>query len=100
MQDQETNYRRYSLNKSRKVREKDISEAKQRLINKNRVNSLCVKAKTKATEALLLKIKKNTTANLRSQANRLMQSEIYSKYKGVRAHSCWLIERNQSMKES
>ena len=95
MQDQETNYRRHSLTKSRKSQRESISEAKQRVINKNRVNSLCVKAKTKATEALLLKVKENTTANLRAQANRLMQSEIYSKHKRCSSTQL-LVNRKES----
>ena len=95
MQDQEVNYRRKSLNKFRKTQRENIKEAKQRVIDKNRVNSLCVKAKTKANEALRLKVEENTRANLKMQANSLMQSEAYSKHKRS-SSSMLMISRKES----
>ena len=79
--DQNINYRRHSLNKSRKIQKEMIRDAKQMVFNKNKVNSLCVKAQKKANEALLLKIQENTQKSLKIQANTIMKDKLLNKHK-------------------
>lgn len=81
MQDQEANHKRHSLSRSRKEKKEILKEAKQNVLNRNRVNSLCVKAKSVANETLLKKIKEIQKSELKNQAARIAQSEISSKHK-------------------
>ena len=80
-QDQDVNFKRHLLNESRKLLRNSIREAKQQIITRNRVNSLCVKAQQKANEALLKKIKETSYNSIKTQADSVMREEINFKHR-------------------
>ncbi|OMJ93592.1 hypothetical protein SteCoe_3430 [Stentor coeruleus] len=73
--DQEDEYKRHSFKKSRKQQADNIQDARKKVENRNRVNSLCVKAQSKANDAFMRKVKENNEKTLRLQAKSVMESE-------------------------
>lgn len=78
--EQEITFRRSSLNHSRSKMKENIKEAKNNIINKNRVSSLCIKAQKKANETFMKRVKEKEQKFRKIQASSILQNSLSKKH--------------------
>lgn len=97
--DQEADYKRHSFKKNRKQQAENIQDARKKVESRNRVNSLCVKAQSKANDAFMKKVKENNERILRLQATSVIEAEKSYKHKRSQSSQRFLTEKESQYSE-